>query len=78
MNQSGTIKFKTLYLGTIEVPLSIVREYRCSFCDFNSLNSMERDEQCGRVELYDGTILYSTTNEIEAKPRRRKKNWRHC
>ncbi|MFA5767298.1 MAG: hypothetical protein WC919_05220 [Candidatus Paceibacterota bacterium] len=78
MNQSGTLKFKTLYLGTIEVPLSIVREYRVSSCDFNSLRNVERNEQRGRVELYDGTILYSTTNEIEVKPRRRKKNWRHC
>jgi len=78
MNQSGTLKFKTTYLGVIEVPLSIVREYKVSCCDFNSLNSVERDEQRGRVELCDGTVLYSTTNEIEHKPRRRKKNWRHC
>jgi hypothetical protein len=77
MNQSGTLKFKTLYLGVVEVPLSIVRGYKISCCDFNILNNAERDEQRGRVELYDGTVLYSATNEIEVKPKRRKKNWRH-
>lgn len=78
MNRSGTLKFKTQYLGTIEISLAIVREYEISYGDFNSLNGTERNEQRGRVELCDGTVLYSTTNEIEIKPKHRKKNWRHC
>jgi hypothetical protein len=77
INQSS-LMFDTAYLGTIEIPLSVVREYKISYCDFNSLSNIERDEQRGRVELCDGTILYSTTNEIEIKPKYRKKNWRHC
>jgi len=78
MNQSGTLKFRTAYLGVIEVPLSIVREYSSSYCDFSCLDRMDRDNLRGRVELCDGTVLYSTTNAIEIKPRCHKKNWRHC
>jgi hypothetical protein len=78
MKSSGSLKFRTSYLGEIEVPLLIVREYRFSYCDFNCLSDAERNEQCARVELYDGTVLYSTTNEMEIKPKHRKKNWRHC
>jgi hypothetical protein len=78
MKSSGSLRFQTSYLGTIEIPLLVVREYKISYCDFNSLSHAERDEQRGRVELNDGTVLYSTTNEIEVKPKCRKKNWRHC
>jgi hypothetical protein len=68
MHNQPNLTFNTTYLGVVEIPLAIVRDWSAGVDDFNTLCHTERAEQRVRVELFDGTVLYGATNKFSHTP----------
>jgi hypothetical protein len=66
-----TLTFRTLYLGKITIPASIIVKWT------ERLDVTDRLEHCAEITLRDGTFLIAT-DRMTHNARKNKKNWHHC